>query len=143
MTATFPHTYAVSLSNIQGKRAKVNYESSEKIDGGPPKEFDGINTDWSPEGFLVAGVVLCFLTTLKAIHKDQNLKLENLNIAGEGILDKTKEGLVFTDIKVIVSCATNDKAAAEKILHKAEQFCIISNALKIKPSLILELNDLS
>ena len=143
MAAKFPHTYAVSLSDIQGKQAKVNYDSSEIVQGGPPKEFDGVDTDWSPEGFLVAGVILCFLTTLRAIHKDQNLKIEDLDIAGEGVLDKTARGLVFTEINVMVSCATNDKEAAEKLLQRAEKFCLISNALKTTPALSLELTDLS
>ena len=44
MAAKFPHTYSVSLSDIQGKQAKVNYESSDVVQGGPPKEFDGVDT---------------------------------------------------------------------------------------------------
>ena len=119
MAAQFPHTYAVHLSNIEGKQAKVNYENSEIVQGGPPKEFDGSDNDWSPEGFLVAGVILCILTTLKAIHRDENLKLENLAISGEGILDKTREGLTFTEINVLVSCQTNDTAAATVLDRKA------------------------
>jgi len=142
MAAEFPHTYSVSLSNINGKQATVNYESSEKVQGGPPKEFDGIDTDWSPEGFLIAGVILCFLTTFRAIHKDETLKIEKLDISGEGILDKTNKGLVFTEINVKVCCATNNKEAAEKLLNRAEKFCLISNALKTTPELTIELSDL-
>ncbi len=143
MAAKFPHTYSVSLSDIQGKQAKVNYESSEVVQGGPPKEFDGVDTDWSPEGFLIAGVILCFLTTFRAIHKDDSLKIEDLNISGKGILDKTSKGLVFTEINVMVSCSTNDKEAAEKLLHRAEKFCLISNALKTTPSISLGLSDIN
>jgi len=143
VNAKFPHTYSVHLSDINGKQAQVNYESADKVQGGAPKEFGGVDTDWSPEGFLVAGVILCFLTTFRAIHKDELLKIENLTLSGEGILDKTKEGLVFTEIKVFAGCETNDKAAAEKLLEKAEKFCLISNALKTKPDLYLQLNDLS
>jgi len=142
LPAKFPHTYSVSLSNIEDKQAKVNYDSSQVVQGGPPKEFDGVDSDWSPEGFLVAGVILCFLTTLKAIHRDKNLLIENLDISGDGILDKTREGLVFTEIKVMVSCATNDKTAAEALMEKAEKYCIISNALKTQPHLSLTLTDL-
>ena len=143
MAAKFPHNYAVRLSDIQGKQATVNYASSTRIQGGPPKEFDGVDTHWSPEGFLVAGVILCFFTTLKAIHRDESLKLENLDISGEATLDKTRQGLMFTEIKVIVSCETNDKAAAENILQKAEHFCLVSNALNIKPELVMTLSDLA
>ena len=142
MTAKFPHTYAVQLTNIQGNQAQVNYESSEVVQGGPPKEFDGKDTNWSPEGFLISGVVLCFLTTLKAIHRDENLKIENLDISGEGILDKTKLGLVFTEIKVMVSCDSNNKSQAEELLHKAEKYCLISSALKTETTLILAVNEL-
>ncbi len=57
MTAEFPHTYSVSLSDINGKQARVIYESSTRIQGGPPIEFDGNDSDWSPEGFLIAGLI--------------------------------------------------------------------------------------
>ncbi len=100
MAAEFPHIYGVSLSEIKGKQAQVNYESAMNIQGGPPKEFDGVNTDWSPEGFLVAGVVLCFLTTLRAVHKDKQLIIEDLELSAKGVLDKTNLGLVFTQITV-------------------------------------------
>jgi len=142
MAAEFPHSYAVSLSNIQGKQAQVNYESASVVQGGPPKEFDGLETDWSPEGFLVAGVALCFLTTLRAVHRNKKLNIENLEIASEGVLDKTTAGLVFTQIKVMVSCDTNDMEAAEVLMNRAKKYCIVSNALKTKPELVLQLNSL-
>ena len=142
MATEFPHIYGVSLSDIKGKQAQVNYESAVNIQGGPPKEFDGVNTDWSPEGFLVAGVVLCFLTTLRAIHKDKKLIIEDLELSAEGVLDKTNLGLVFTQITVMAKCATNDREAAELLMARAKKYCLISNALKTTPELDLQLTDI-
>ncbi len=142
MTSEFPHTYGVYLSAINGKQARVNYESAMNVQGGPPKEFDGVDTDWSPEGFLVAGVVLCFLTTLRAVHRDKKLIIDDLKLSAKGILDKTKDGLIFTKIKVLAQCATNDRDAAELLMGRAKKYCLISNALKTTPELDLELTDI-
>ncbi len=142
MTSEFPHTYGVSLSDIKGKQAQVNYESAMNVQGGPPKEFDGVESDWSPEGFLVAGVVLCFLTTLRAVHRDKKLIIDELELSAKGILDKTREGLIFTRIKLMAKCATNDREAAELLMGRAKKYCLISNALKTTPELDLELKDL-
>jgi len=143
MAADFPHTYGVSLSNIRGKQAQVIYESAMNVQGGPPKEFDGVDSDWSPEGFLVAGVALCFLTTLRAVHRDDKLIIDDLSLSASGILDKTTEGLVFTEIKVIAECATNDREAAKALMARAKKFCLISNALKTTPELDLTLRDVA
>lgn len=142
MPEKFPHTYSIKLSGIEGKQAKIHYDEAPVIQGGPPKEFDGVPTDWSPEGFLMSGVGLCFLTTLKAIHRDEQLKLENLSIAVDGTLDKTKDGLVFTKILTHVSCQTNDVEQAIKLFHKAEKYCLVSNALKTQPELLLDVTGL-
>jgi len=142
MAAEFPHIYSVSLSDIKGKQAQVNYESAMNVQGGPPKEFDGVNTDWSPEGFLVAGVVLCFLTTLRAAHKDEKLIIEDLELSAEGVLDKTNHGLVFTQITVMAKCATNDREAAELLMARTKKYCLISNALKTTPELDLKVTDI-
>ena len=142
MPAPFPHIYTVDLKNINGKNAEVCYEKSDPIQSGPPKEFDGSDLHWSPEGYLFAGVAMCFLTTFRAVHRDEAVKIENLQIKAEGKLEKTSEGLVFTEINLFVSCSTNQNEAAESLFQKAKKHCLISNALKTSPKLNLTLSSI-
>lgn len=48
------------------------------------------------------------------------------------MLDKTKEGLVFTTFKVVVTLKTDAARVeeAKKLLDLAKKHCIIANALK-------------
>jgi organic hydroperoxide reductase OsmC/OhrA len=61
------------------------------------------------------------------------LEVQAYRSAGEGILEKTERWILFTAIhvKVDVTVAADDVGKAEKLLAKAKEYCIVSNALKI------------
>ncbi len=143
MAAAFPHTYKVNLSEINSAKANLHCEKAPLIMGGAPPQFDGLDTHWSPETLFISAIPLCFVTTLSALMKKHaDLTIQEDNISIEAQLDKTKEGLAFTEIILNVTCSTNDKERAAGVLENAKKYCLISNALKTPTSLRLKLNDL-
>ncbi|MBT4760690.1 MAG: hypothetical protein HOO06_03235 [Bdellovibrionaceae bacterium] len=143
MPAAFPHTYKVNLSEIHSAKATLHCEQAPVVLGGAPPQFDGLDSHWSPETLFISSIALCYVTTLAALkkkHESLEIREDDINI--EGILDKTKEGLVFTQIALHVTCSTNDKEKAIRILENAKKYCLISNALKCPTVLNLTLNEL-
>jgi organic hydroperoxide reductase OsmC/OhrA len=100
--------------------------------GGPPPEFDGPGGLWSPEHLLVSSVSLCLMSTFQAIARHSNLAVKSYESSGEGVVEKTERWILFTavNLKVTVSVGADDVAKAEKLLAKAKEHCIVSNALK-------------
>lgn len=143
MPHSFPHTYKVTLSDIKASKATLHCENAPPLMGGAPPQFDGEDTHWSPETMLMGSIALCYLTTLHSLmkrHENLTIKKDDINI--DGVLDKTREGLVFTEINLKVVCLSNDVAKATKILENAEKYCLISNAVKCPTTLHLTVNPL-
>jgi organic hydroperoxide reductase OsmC/OhrA len=138
MPYPFAHIYKVNLSNINYGLAEISSENAPKISGGAPPQFGGVDIHWSPENLLLSAIGLCFVTTLTSIqkkHKGLELIISNLNL--EAKLDKTKEGLVFTDITLNVICTSNEIDKATRLLETAKKYCLISNAIKTPTKLNL------
>lgn len=141
MPHPFPHTYATKLQ-WTGEREGFVTSGAEvaPLLGGPPVQFDGTPRCWSPEALLISAVELCLMTTFLSIAQKKNLAIANYASQAEGVLDKTANGLEFTSIIVKVKIDTMDKEAAVQLLRKAKEHCIISNALKVKTELQIEVD---
>jgi organic hydroperoxide reductase OsmC/OhrA len=100
--------------------------------GGPPPEFDGEPGSWSPEHLLLSAANLCLMTTYMALARKAGLEVASYRSEAEGILDKTKEGLVFTRIglRVEIQAPAERLEEARRLVETAEKYCIISNSLK-------------
>jgi organic hydroperoxide reductase OsmC/OhrA len=111
----------------------LSSESLPDIVGGPPPEFDGPGGLWSPEHLLVSSVSLCLMSTFRAIARHSNLPVESYEASGEGVVEKTERWILFTAVHltVVVKVAGGDVEKAEKLLAKAKEHCLVSNALKI------------
>jgi organic hydroperoxide reductase OsmC/OhrA len=100
---------------------------------GPPPEFGGNETSWSPEHLLVASVASCYVTTF--IHFARLLKITviGFRISGRADFEKGKNGLEATRIVLNPVVAWNPKPAQEvmdNLFTKAKKYCFVSNSLK-------------
>lgn len=131
MPAAFPHEYRCSLKWHEDRQAKLNGTRQTEIQGGPPPQFDGRPGHWSPEELLLSSVQLCLMTTFLALLKKTDVHLHDYESETIGILDKTREGLRFTAIRVSARLDADDPDQAAELLQKAKKYCIISNALNV------------
>lgn len=126
--APFPHQYTVKLADRQ-----LLAESHVPIAAGPPAQFGGSDTVWSPEDLLVAATLECLWTTFEAYARHDKLEVQRWSGTGTATLEKGSPVPTFSSIKLNVELdvAAADVERARKLLNTAESRCIISNALKV------------
>ncbi len=134
------HSYQVALNWKAGRQGIISSDVlTTKIDVATPPEFDkGVPGIWSPEHLFTAAVLSCFMTTFLAIAEYSKLDFENFDCNAEGILDKVEGKFLMTEINLNATLKISDVSKAERaerILHKSEEACLISNSIKTKVNL--------
>ncbi|MDN4164999.1 OsmC family protein [Cytophagales bacterium LB-30] len=132
---SMPYTYQVDLQWKEGRLGQLNSpELNTKIEVATPPEFDkGIAGIWSPEHLFTASIVSCFMTTFLAVAEYSKLEFERFDCQAKGILDKVEGKMQMTEVilmPVLELKDEMDREKANKIMHKAEAACLISNSVK-------------
>jgi len=135
----FPHHYQVSASAANEGYVSLRAEDLQEIVSAPPAEFGGPGDKWSPESLLIAAVADCFILSFRAIARASKLEWTDLHCDASGTLDRVERVTRFTAISVnarLTLPAGADAAEnaaqiekAEKLLHKAEASCLITNSM--------------
>lgn len=135
-----PHIFNVNLKWVADRIGEVSSpELLDAIDVATPPQFPkGVDGVWSPEHFFTAAVNSCFMTTFLAVAENSKLEFTTFSCESEGILDKVDGKYIMTEIilkphlKIIYEA---DVEKAERILHKSESACLISNSIKSQVTL--------
>lgn len=139
----FPHVYTTQAVADPDSVVRICSAGLEDIVTTPPPEFGGPEGNWSPETLLVASVADCFILTFRAIARASKLEWSDLRVEADGTLDRVDNVTQFTrfDLRVKLTLAPGaDAAKAEKILHKSEAMCLITNSLKSEVTLQAEVS---
>lgn len=139
------HSYNLSLKWKEGRKGIMESpELPTKIEVATPPEFEkGIPGIWSPEHLFTASVLSCFMTTFLAIAEYSSLEFETFDCDAEGVLDKVDGKFLMTEINLTAKLKINDiskKEKAERVLHKSEAACLISNSIKTTVNLTCEIS---
>ncbi len=136
MPEPFPHHYKAFLEWTQDRNASLSAANQPRIVGGPPPQFDGSASHWSPEELLLSSIQLCLMTTFFSIISRKNLVIQSYKSEIEGTLEKTADGLRFTRISLRADVESEDAAKAREFLQTAKKYCIISNSLNVPVELV-------
>ncbi len=136
--------YNVSLKWNEGRKGTISSpELTTKIEVATPPEFEkGIAGIWSPEHLFTASVLSCFMTTFLAVAEYSKLEFKDFDCSAEGILEKVEGKFLMTEITlkpILKIFDATQKEKAERILHKSEAACLISNSIKTKVELVPEI----
>ena len=128
------HSYNLSLEWTGDRKGILSSpEFPSTIEVVTPPEFDkGIAGHWSPEHLFTASVLSCFMTTFLAIADYSKLEYEKFECKAEGILESVEGKFLMTEIilKPIVYIKNQEEIEkTERILHKSEKACLISNSI--------------
>lgn len=97
-----------------------------------PKEFGGVAGEWTPEHFLVAALVSCYVSTFSGMASISKFNFLLLDVAAEGTIENLEAGWRFTQIiltpKIRVE-HSRDRERALRLAEKAEQRCLIAKSL--------------
>ena len=128
----FPHRYTVSAEGAAAGDVTVSAVDLPVLATAAPAEFGGPGDRWSPETLLAATVSDCFVLTFRAIARASKLDWDRLQCRTEGVLDRVDGVTQFTEyhIHALLEAPEGiDSVKAERLLHKAEQVCLITNSL--------------
>ena len=129
------HLYNVNVKWSNDRKGVMQSpELDTTIDVATPPQFNkGMPGIWSPEHLFTAAVSSCFMTTFLAIAENFKLEFESLDIASKGVLEQVDGKFLMTKVllypKLVIKDA-KDKERAERVLHKSEAACLISNSVK-------------
>ena len=136
------HHYTVIATVEPEGLVDLSADGLATIVSGPPLDFGGSGTDWSPEDLLVAAVADCFVLSFRAIAAASRYDFTGLKCTATGTLDKVERAMQFTEIKIKATLtipADADADRAQRLLEKAEHTCFITNSLKVEPVLETEI----
>lgn len=128
------HSYNLSLEWTGDRKGILSSpEFPSTVEVVTPPEFDkGIAGHWSPEHLFTASVLSCFMTTFLAIADYSKLEYEKFECKAERILESIEGKFLMTEIilKPIVYIKNQEEIEkTERILHKSEKACLISNSI--------------
>lgn len=138
-----PHHYTVSANGVDTGNVTLSASGVPDLSSAAPAEFGGPGDQWSPESLLVAAVADCFILTFRAIARASKVDWTNLVCSAEGTLDRVERATRFTAMHITATLTvpeSTDLDKAEKLLHKAEENCLITNSLNVQPQLTTRVN---
>ena len=109
-----------------------------------PVEFDGPGGASNPEELLTSAIASCYSITFGIIAANRKLTIESQHVHVVGMVEQN--GAAFTFVKVIIrphiivpSTTTAEQLKLiEDMAHKADQYCIVTNALRGKVEVVVE-----
>lgn len=134
------HKYNTQLNWIADRRGLMSSpELNESFEVATPPQFPkGMEGIWSPEHLLTAAVSSCFMTTFLAIAENSKLTFDQFSCSASGKLEQIEGKYLMTEIvlePILTIPIDTSIEKAERILIKSEAACLISNSIKSKVTL--------
>jgi hypothetical protein len=128
------HNYEVSVKWDTARRGTLSSpDLSTTITVATPPQFpNGIPDIWSPEHLFTAAVNSCLMTTFLAIAENFKLEFIKFDSKATGKLEMVDGKYKMSEVilaPMLVIKDENDRVQAEKVLHKSEAACLISNSI--------------
>jgi len=138
MSARPPLQYQINVVRRGPIEAAVEAGPRSVIVGGPPPEFGGDPTHWSPEHLLVASAALCFWSTLEWFARRRSVPIVGFECRAQGEVAKTGTGLAFSGIQLDVVATTSEEQAGplRELLEVAKQSCLVARSLACPVELV-------
>lgn len=100
-----------------------------------PPEFNGPNIGTNPEEMLIGSAMNCYLVTLADLLEKRKLNAASLTLQSEGVVAVDSGNYKFSQIihrPTILLRDGDEKTiqAAKQATHHAEEFCMVSKALR-------------
>ena len=127
-----PHHYQAKATGKPYSSLNVSITNIPKLLVAPPAQFGGPGDEWSPEDLFMASIVSCFILSFRAITRASKLPWLSIECDSEGVLDRveclTQFTKVVTSVNLMIPTTEESIEKAERLLHKAEQSCLVLNS---------------
>jgi organic hydroperoxide reductase OsmC/OhrA len=112
--------------------AKTTMSGINETEIGPPSEYGGSPNTLNPEEMLVASVNSCIMLVFFHFAEKYEVEVTSYHSDAEGKVEKTKNGLRFTNVEVRAKVRLGSAGSAQKIEEigqLAEKYCLVSGSL--------------
>jgi len=134
----FPHHYRVGFAATPAEPVlALTSPGLDTLPCAPPAEFGGPGDQWSPETLLVGAIASCYALSFRAVADASKFAWRALRCEVDGTLDRQDRVTRFTRIALVVELEIDDAASterAERLLHKAEEVCLVTKSLNAEVS---------
>jgi peroxiredoxin-like protein len=141
------HHYPVTV-NWQGARTGEGTVTGDRSGVNSPlrvpEEFGGPGNGTNPEELLAKSVAGCYTITFGIIAEARKLPLVNVETHATGEVEENGRQFTYKTItlKPTITLATDatdeQMTIADQMAHKADSYCIITNAVRDKVSIVVE-----
>ncbi len=121
-----------TLHKDSDQLAKTAMSGVSEAEVGPPPEYGGTPDSLNPEELLVASVNSCIMLVFYHFANKFEVKVASYHSDAEGKVEKTRNGLRFTNIEVKAKVSVAGDVSAEKIEEigrLADKYCLVSGSL--------------
>lgn len=133
------HYYQTSVTWKQDRIGQIDAPVMPPVEVATPPEFPkGVPNIWSPEHLFVASANVCLMTTFLSIAENSKFEFISYNSNAIGKLEKVDRAFMISEITLepeILVDSQDKVEKAERLIHKSEQHCLISNSMKTKINL--------
>jgi len=121
-----------AISCVAGGPAVTTMSGAKETEIGPPSEYGGSPDTLNPEELFVASINSCLMLVFYHFADKGGVAIESYEAHAEGTVEKTRNGLRFTNVNVQAKVKIQAEDVAGK-LHElaelAEKFCLVSNSV--------------
>jgi len=144
---TTMHDYPVTVQwtgGRDGKGSVTSKHSNTSIAIAVPPEFQGPGGGASPEELLTTAVASCYTITFGIIAANRKIPVRSIAVEATGEVEQSGAQFTFKSVRikptiVLESGATEEQLKlAEDMSHKADLYCIITNAVRGKVEIMVE-----
>ncbi len=141
------HAYTVTSEwsgGRQGQGTLTAEKSGARIELRVPEEFKGPGGATNPEELLASAVCGCYSITFGIIAENRKLPLESLAVRAVGEVEENGAQLTYKTItlhphiRLSAEATEEQMKMAEDMAHKADLYCIITNAVRGKVEIRVE-----
>ena len=121
-----------TVYQTSGKPAQTTMSGISETEVGPPPEYGGSPDSLNPEEMLVASVNSCIMLVFFHFAEKLGVEIASYHSDAEGKVEKTKNGLRFTNVEVRAKVGLGAGSSAERIeeiAQLAERYCLVSGSL--------------
>lgn len=135
------HEYPVNVNwsgGRNGSGAAQASRSGTSVTLSVPPEFQGPGNGTNPEELLTSAIASCYTITFGIIAENRKLPFVSMETKATGNVEQNGASFVYTHVVLeptirLSAEATDDQVkTAEDMAHKADLYCIITNAVRDK-----------
>ncbi len=141
------HEYNVTVEWNGGREGSGNVTtaySGVSIPLAVPPEFQGLGGGSNPEELLTSAIASCYSITFGIVAAMRRLVVTSLKVEATGTVEQNGQSFTYANIVIrpaitLAADATDDQVKiAEDVAHKADNYCLITNAVRGKVTVTVE-----